>query len=405
MTTGPDPGTTTGTGPGMTTGPVPDRRRYHDGHGRTTVAVVDAAPVLGPRWSRYVWVWAGIWLFYLAQPAIAAWHLTVTWHRAVVLAALAVFAVIFIGGFAVARKSLRAGLAFGRVPAVSILVTSAALVGVITAALGQDGLSLFVYVGVMAVYVLPGREGPLTVLGLILLTLALQRTVPGWHVDFGTVFSIFLGSLAMWGVVRLVQRNGELAAAREEITRLAVEEERNRFARDLHDILGHSLTVVAVKAELAGRLVRLDPARAEAEITDVEQLSRQALADVRSAVAGFREVTLAGELANARSALGAAGIDADLPVAIDEVPAARRELFGWVVREGVTNVVRHSGASRCRVHIGPSIVEIVDDGTGNAGSLNGGHGLRGLRERAEAVGGTLSVWRSPEGGFALTVRV
>ena len=209
----------------------------------------------------------------------------------------------------------------------------------------------------------------------------------------------------MWGVVRLVQRNGELAAAREEITRLAVEDERNRFARDLHDILGHSLTVVAVKAELAGRLVRLDPDRAEAEIAEVEGLARQALADVRSAVAGYRDVTLASELANARSALGAAGIDADLPVAIDEVPAGRRELFGWVVREGITNVLRHSGASRCQVRIGPSSVEITDDGTGTASDPSIGHGLRGLRERAEAAGGSLSVWRAPEGGFALTVRV
>jgi two-component system sensor histidine kinase DesK len=383
---------------------TPATRPYRDSRRRTTVAVVDPTPVSPPRWSRYVWVWAGIWLLYLAQPAVTAWHLTVGWHRAAALAALTVFAAVFIGGFAAARDNLRVGRTLPRVPALILLVTACALIGVVTVVLGQEGLGLSVYVGVMAVYLLPGREGPLIVIGLILLTFVLQRTVPGWHADFNTQFSVFIGGIAMWGVVRLVQRNGELAAAREEITRLAVADERNRFARDLHDILGHSLTVVAVKAELAGRLVRLDPDRAEAEIADVEQLARQALADTRSAVAGFRDVTLASELANARSALGAAGIDADLPVAIDEVPAARRELFGWVVREGVTNVVRHSGASRCRVRIGPSIVEVVDNGTGNGGSHVDGHGLRGLRERAEAAGGSLSVGRSPE-GFALTVRV
>jgi two-component system sensor histidine kinase DesK len=382
-------------------------QQYHDGHGRTTVAVVDSwsASAARSRWSRYVWVWAGVWLFYLAQPAVAAWHLPNPWHRFIALAALAVFAVVFLGGFVLARERLRVGQTLDRVRAVALLIAATALLGLVTSLLGPGGLALFVYTGVMAVYLLPGRAGPLVVLGLILGTLILQHTVPGWHPDYTIQFSIFIGSLAMWGVVRLVQRNGELAAAREEITRLAVEDERNRFARDLHDILGHSLTVVAVKAELAGRLVRLDPDRAEAEIAEVEGLARQALADVRSAVTGYHDVTLASELANARSALGAAGIDADLPVAIDEVPAARRELFGWVVREGVTNVLRHSGASRCRVRIGPSIVEITDDGTGTPADPSIGHGLRGLRERAEAVGGSLSVWRVPDGGFALTVRV
>jgi two-component system sensor histidine kinase DesK len=119
-----------------------------------------------------------------------------------------------------------------------------------------------------------------------------------------------------------------LTRRHQEIARLAVDEERNRFARDMHDIVGHSLTVIAVKAELAGRLVRRDPDRAEAEINDVERLSREALGEVRTAVAGYRDVTLSAELANARTALSAAGIDADLPSAIDDVPTERRELFG-----------------------------------------------------------------------------
>jgi two-component system sensor histidine kinase DesK len=381
-------------------------RQYHGGHGRTTVAVVDSWSQPRPRtlWSRFVWAWAAIWLLYLAQPAQMAWHLPDPWQRVAAVGGLVLFAAAFLGGFIVARNTLRVGQWLPTWQAVSLMASAAVLIGVIAATIGQDGLGLSIYVGVMAVYLLPGRAGPLIVLGLVVVTFVLQRTVPGWHPDANTQFSIFIGGLAMWGVVRLVQRNGELAAAREEITRLAVEDERNRFARDLHDILGHSLTVVAVKAELAGRLVRLDPDRAEAEIAEVEQLARQALADTRSALAGYRDVTLARELVNARSALGAAGIDADFPVAIDDVPAARRELFGWVVREGVTNVVRHSGASLCSVRIGPSTVEIVDNGTGDGVPHTDGHGLRGLRERAEAAGGSLSVLRSPK-GFALTVRV
>ena len=109
----------------------------------------------------------------------------------------------------------------------------------------------------------------------------------------------------------MLQRNVELAQAQRTIAELAVKAERSRFARDLHDILGHSLTVLTVKAELAGRLVALDPERAEREIGEVEALARQALADVRAAVAGYREVSLPGELASARAALEAAGIVAD----------------------------------------------------------------------------------------------
>jgi two-component system sensor histidine kinase DesK len=174
------------------------------------------------------------------------------------------------------------------------------------------------------------------------------------------------------------------------------------------------LTVIAVKAELAGRLVQLSPERAEAEIADVERLAREALRDVRDAVAGYRETSLDDELASARSALLAAGIEADVPGNADGVPAAYRELFAWAVREGVTNVVRHSGASRCRIRVGTNEVEIVDNGQGPGGvlvpaghgsSTRHGHGLVGLRERAEATGGTVEVGRPADGGFELRVRV
>jgi two-component system sensor histidine kinase DesK len=251
-------------------------------------------------------------------------------------------------------------------------------------------------------------------------------------------FQIFISALAAWGVGQVISRNAQLAEARNEITRLALADQRNEFARDLHDILGHSLTVVAVKAELAGRLASLDPQRAETEIADVERIARQALADVRAAAAGYREITLAGELASARTALAAAGIEADLPdqdQGMTSIPRLRQELFGWTVREGVTNVVRHSGASRCRIRVTPSEVEISDDGCGPPAPPNGtangtangtgggeerpadhlerlasgygpgcGHGLAGLRERA-AAGATLSVARSATGGFVLRVHV
>jgi two-component system sensor histidine kinase DesK len=212
----------------------------------------------------------------------------------------------------------------------------------------------------------------------------------------------------MWGVNQLMLRNVDLLRAQDENARLAVAEERNRFARDLHDILGHSLTVITVKAELAGRLLDVDPARARSEIGDLERLSRDALADVRRAVEGYRDLTLPGELARAREALLAADIDADLPNSTEEVPSELRELFAWTVREGVTNVIRHSGARRCTVRLAASAVEVVDDGRGPAdpdpsGADRRGHGLDGLRERAAAAGAVLVTRAVDPSGFSLSV--
>ena len=179
---------------------------------------------------------------------------------------------------------------------------------------------------------------------------------------------------------------------------MAVEQERARFARDLHDLLGHSLTVIAIKSELARRVMANDPDRAAAEVADIERLAREALVDVRATVAGYREVTLAAEISSARSALDAAGVHAELPGAVDDVPGERRELFGWVLREGVTNVVRHSDASWVRVSVSARTVEIVDDGTGPA---TVGRGQRAGRAARAAGRGGWPAGRRPGGGRRL----
>ncbi|WP_166645804.1 sensor histidine kinase [Curtobacterium flaccumfaciens] len=241
---------------------------------------------------------------------------------------------------------------------------------------------------------------------------------------FAPVITVSVGaSMLFFGRQREAEQR--LGFAQDEITRLAVVEERARFSRDLHDVLGHSLTVVAMKSELAARLVDVDPARAKAEMQDVERLSRDALQGLRRAVSGYREADLDAELVSARSALSAAGIDAVLPAdgsaAGDEV----RSLFAWVLREGVTNVIRHAAASRVRVTLTRTRLTIEDDGTGSTAAtgaaataatgaragagaggafdVTGGNGLRGLRERADAVGATLTTGTSDLGGFLLQV--
>jgi len=253
---------------------------------------------------------------------------------------------------------------------------------------------------------LPTRAALAAVLLLAGATQALTMLVPGWQPLPSLLLSIFLAAVAMWGVSQLIRRNIDLSLAREENARLAVQEERNRVARDLHDILGHSLTVITVKAELAGRLMDVDPERARAEVADLERLSRDALVDVRRAVEGYRELTLPGELARARAALQAAEIDADLPTSTDVVPGDLRELFAWGVREGVTNVIRHSAATRCTIRLTPDTVEVLDNGRGPSDAEvleRSGNGLRGLQERATALGAMLMTRTVEPQGFSMQI--
>lgn len=224
---------------------------------------------------------------------------------------------------------------------------------------------------------------------------------------FSQAVTIASLGLMMMAFSRQLATIRELRQTQHELAELAVREERSRVGRDMHDILGHSLTVIAVKAELAGRLLEVAPEKAAAEIADLEDLARGALDDVRATVGGYRGVNVLTELASARTALLAAGIDAELPGAADAVPAKYRELFGWALREGVTNVIRHGEAGRCKVSLGARFLQIDDDGVGPGGQEpagphpTAGNGLAGLAERAAAAGATLELGRSELGGFRL----
>ncbi|MDO5629848.1 MAG: sensor histidine kinase [Mobilicoccus sp.] len=223
-----------------------------------------------------------------------------------------------------------------------------------------------------------------------------------WAFGIG-LWTVFIG-MTVWGGMRLSASEEALITAREEKAALAVDLERSRLARDLHDILGHSLTVVTVKAQLAGRLVDVDPERAKAEIAEVERLARDALTDVRATVRDYRTLSLATELAGARRALAAAEIEAEVPGAVDDVASEHRELFAWVVREGTTNIVRHSGARHVVIRLSSDAVEIEDDGVGVAPDGEHGTGLLGLGERARNAGATLTLSSGP-GGRGTVLRV
>ena len=190
-----------------------------------------------------------------------------------------------------------------------------------------------------------------------------------------------------------------LRDAEERTAVLAVAAERERIGRDLHDILGHSLTAIAVKSDLARRLIGRDDEAARSEVDALASIAREALADVRATASGMREVRLASEIASARSVLDAAGIESTTPAAVPTLDATTSELLGYVVREAVTNVVRHSGASRCTIVADDRSVTVSDDGVGIRGRAPR-VGLAGLSRRIAEAGGTLEV----TSGGGVTVR-
>lgn len=223
-----------------------------------------------------------------------------------------------------------------------------------------------------------------------------------------TVLTVLAIGLMMSAFGRIARTNRELQATRDELARLAVSEERLRIARDMHDLLGHSLSVVSIKTELARRLLEREPERAAAELDDIQAVTREALSGVRETVRGYRRMSLAHELEGARKALVAAGIDVELDEHETPLPEEVDAVLAWAVREGATNVIRHSRARHCAIRVDAGVaraaVEIEDDGTALPGET-GGSGLSGLRERAQRLRGEIEAGARPGGGFRLRLSV
>jgi two-component system sensor histidine kinase DesK len=352
-------------------------------------------------------LWVGMWLAFLGAPVadLAQGHHDPAATTLGTLG-LTVFVVAYVG--LVLRQT---GRPLGRLVMWLCLALLPVLAVTLTATLGPDWLVLFVYVSVACGAVSPLRWTRLSVLGttaaMVLVGLALDTEPEYW-----LVVPCLLGGFSMIGVRELVRTTRELREARAQVAQLAANEERLRLARDLHDLLGHSLSLITLKSELAGRMLPGHPDKAALEVADIEKVSRQALVDVREAVTGYRRPRLAAELAGARAALTAAGIAADVPSEGPGLAEAQESALAWTLREAVTNVVRHSRARRCLVAVtrretlaGPVVeLTVEDDGTGPAGAPPG-NGLTGLAERVTAAGGTLESGPAPHRGFLLVARV
>ena len=234
----------------------------------------------------------------------------------------------------------------------------------------------------------------------------------GFDVTAHSGISLFIGApmVGMLGFSYLIELGERADVARAS---LALSEEREEIARDVHDVLGHSLTVITLKAELAQRLLEIDPARAGAEMEAIAQLSRASLAEVRSTVTRLRVPDFSGEIEGAGRALQTAGIRAELPEAQNALAVAgvNAKLFSWVLREAVTNMVRHSGANAARVRLSATGLDIIDNGVGVGDAR--GNGLTGMGQRVAASGGSVVIETAPEqwleenpaGGVGTRIRV
>ena len=353
-------------------------------------------PADGTRWTRYIWlVYLGSLLF---QPILDPTAGPIDW---VLTAALvAAFLPIYFATFR-PHDQRRQLLLIGA-------MAGLAFVGSFV----NGGASVFVvYAAVAAAWLKPVRLAVMVIAGLVgllvLMVIVSPIPMPMRLYSFAPalIFTIVTGTASIFEAER-DRATRRLLRADEEIERLATLGERERIARDLHDLLGHTLSVIVVKAELAGRLVAVEPDRAAGEIGDIERIGREALSEVRAAVSGYRARGLAAEIEGAERALAAADVAvtverADLP----SLDPDRESALALALREAVTNVVRHADAGRATIAVsarGPDVVlEVADDGRGTDGTE--GSGLAGMRERISAVGGEVTVDGSA--GTRVLVRV
>lgn len=351
-------------------------------------------------WARHGWVLPAVWLIFLGYTvgAVLAEGLGPA-GTAAGLGLVVLFAGIYLAAFVALDRPNGGGLRFAHWNWAGLGSMLAVMLGM-GALIGMEAIYMAPFIPAYACYLLPRRSGWWVGLGSIAGALALVLAV-GQPGDY--MFIVFI----MVGVFVVNMVTSALMEADSRSRRigqdLAVVSERERVARDVHDVLGHTLTVVAVKAELAERLLDIDPERSRSEIAEIRGLVRGALADVRATVGGLRGTDFRTQIQALEITLAGAGLDVEVetgdPAAIDPhlvVP------LGWVLREAGTNVLRHARATRCHIRLEPGRLSIEDDGVGLAGKP-AGNGLLGMRERMDDAGARLAVGAAAAGGTRVEV--
>jgi len=287
------------------------------------------------------------------------------------------------------------------------IIAGITIIGLLLAPRNPGASVFFIYAAAFA-----GFSGSPRLAAVVIAVVAAALGVEAWLLGLpavfwipGMIFTIVIGGVnSHFG--EAARTRARLHRAEEEIENLAQLAERERIARDLHDLLGHTLSLITLKSELAGKLLNMDPERARNEIADIEKISREALAEVRQTVAGYRASGFEAELANAKIATSAAGITMKTDTGKVHLRPDENTLLASVLREAMTNMLRHSGAKECSVRLErtPEGVHmtISDNGRGSTSAVEG-QGLSGMRRRLEAAGGSLEIRRDE--GFQLIAEI
>ena len=333
-------------------------------------------------------------VLFVLIPIVIAWTYYPGPSALVVTVLLAVYGLAFVLTCGIGLYPLRVRLVWFAMCTALLLATIPLL--------GENVLFMVMFQAMTHVLLLPWRWAipSMLLMSVTVLVLAIVLWVP---IAAGLAV---MGTVMAWGIgygVRQQMLQEQLEAAEHRNAVLAVAAERERIGRDLHDLVGHSLTSLTISTQLARRLLDSDPEAARAQLEHIEDTVRQALADVRATASGMQTVRAATEIASARTVLATVGIRADVPTALPPLHDDLAELFGYVIREGVTNIVRHSRASRAAIEVDETSVTVTDDGVGIPEGADRS-GLRGLEARVALAGGRLEV-RSAETGTRLHVVV
>lgn len=345
-------------------------------------------------WDRFGWLMAVVWLIFLVYPIVALLESTAPQVWIVTgWVAMGTFVVLYVAGF-MYGLACRGGL--GRPPAPGQWLFFAGLIlcaAISVPAEGGSALSFLPFIMSFASYGLTRLAHWATAVSSVTITALCVFALPGGLEYLSVLFIVILlgvvNTVSTWLIIRS-------ADAERLSLELATSEGREAVARDVHDLIGHSLTVVKMKAQLARRLIEADPERARAELADIEVLAAEAISGVRATVAGARAASLTEQLAASADALRAADV---IPV-VDGDPGALSPAQGltasWILREATTNILRHAKASTVTVTVRPGLLAVQDDGRGTGDRE--GNGVRGMRERASAAGAQFALTSSAAGG-------
>lgn len=326
-------------------------------------------------WEPFVWlVYSLPYLFTSALAPIGAGR------KAWLLGLYAAFLALYLGGHLV------------RSPRIVWIVAGLDLIAIFGSVHNPSAAAFFIYGSALIALGFAPRPAMMVLAAQVLVGAAASAwlAVEWWYYMASVAISALIGAVTIQAAAKAAG-DARLRMAQEEIERIAKLAERERIARDLHDLLGHTLSVVVLKSELAQKLMSRDPARALQEMAEVERISRQGLHEVREAITGYRTAGLAAEIEHVRETLAAAGIVCTIETDALPLAPAQETALSLALREAATNVIRHAAATRCQIRFyardGSALMEIRDDGHG--GDAPFGNGLSGMRERVQALGGAL----------------